>query len=313
MKRILVIRAGAVGDFILALPLLEAVRNAHAGAEIHILGYPPIAELARGRRLADDVHRVDAPAWAPLFARGGTLESDAAARLRAFDRVICVWPDGDGILRENLLRAGCGDVVSVNPLPASGAAIHAIDFMARQCEAQGLRFAGRAPRVFPTEKDTWWAERFMRVTGAGERALLALHPGSGSPRKNWPLDRYRAVAQEWVQRRDGNILLVSGPAEEENFEALAPLAEMDRVFPIRNETLPRLAAVLARCEVFLGNDSGISHLAAAVGTPTVAVFGPTDPVVWGPRGKRAIVLGGGGDVSSVQVPEVLAALDELLE
>jgi len=312
MKRILVIRGGAVGDFVLSLPLLDAVRKAYDGARIHVLGYRHIAELARGRRLSDDVDRVDALEWAPLFGRGGALGNEARAWLRAFDFVICIWPDGDGTIRENLIRAGCGDVLSVNPLPEPGSGIHAIDFMARQCEGRGLGFTGRAPRVFPSERDTWWAERFMRVTGAGERPLLGIHPGSGSPRKNWPLDRCLAVAREWVRERGGNILLVSGPAEEDRFDALSPLAGMERAVAIRSEKLPRLAAVLARCEAFLGNDSGISHLAAAAGTPTVAVFGPTDPIVWGPRGKRVAVLGGGGDTARVEVADVIGALNGLL-
>jgi heptosyltransferase-2 len=113
------------------------------------------------------------------------------------------------------------------------------------------------------------------------RGFLAVHPGSGSPSKNWPLMRFLDAAR----RLSGASpwLLVAGPAEE---ALVAPRGSiLAREWPLRV-----LAAVLARAGLFLGNDAGVSHLAAAAGAPTLALFGPTDPALWAPVGPRVLTL-----------------------
>jgi ADP-heptose:LPS heptosyltransferase len=131
--------------------------------------------------------------------------------------------------------------------------------------------------------------------------FLAVHPGSGSPAKNWPFDRFVETARRLSPGRPW--LLVLGPAED----AAAPPAGaiVARGLPLR-----RLAAVLARAGRFLGNDSGVSHLAAACGTRTLALFGPTDPAQWAPVGQSVRTLraasGRPGDLAVDDVVEVAA-------
>jgi len=284
------IRGGAIGDFILTLPVLEAIRRNDDAAEVEVLGYPAIAEMVVGRRLADAARRVDGVEWAALFSASGELAETEREYIAGFDRVVCVWPDSDNVIRENLARAGARDVVHADPIPPQGDAIHAARFVARQCERAGLRVETIEPRLYPSERDRWWTERFMRVTCAGERPLLGMHVGSGSPKKNWPAERFAEVARQWVARRPGHVLLVAGPADDPPLEKLAAPIAHDAVFLLRNEALPRVAAALERCEAFVGNDSGIAHMAAAVRTPTVVLFGPTDPEVWRPLGPKVTVL-----------------------
>jgi len=315
MGRTLVIRGGAVGDFILTLPVLDALRLAHPSDEIYLLGYPEIAEIAVGRRYADAVGRVDAVEWAPLFSPGARLEEKEVRFLRSFDRIVCIWKDEDAVLCENLRLASGRPVLHLDPIPPPSARIHAVDFIAEQCTRAGLRLTNRRPRIFPAPRDTWWAERFMRVTGAGRGPLLGMHPGSGSPAKNWPVSKFVSLAEYWIRSRDGRVLVTMGPAEEGLAGAFdGARGREDHIFVLRNEAMPKVAACLERCDAFVGNDSGITHMAAAVGTRTLALFGPTDPAVWGPRGERVsvIVPESGREMAGIRLRSVISSLEELV-
>jgi heptosyltransferase-2 len=314
MKRILVIRGGAIGDFIFTLPVFEALKMRDPDAEVDVLGYAGIGELAVGRRHAANLRRVDGAEWAALFSPAGRLAETERRYLSGFDETYCIWPDADSVIGENLLRAGSRRVVSVDPGPVEGKGVHVVDHIARQCEKAGLAVQYREPHLYPSERDRIWAEHYLRVTGAGDRPLLALSPGSGSPGKNWPAEHYAAVARRWV-KRSRYALIVSGPAEEKMTEELRRSLGEDGVFFLSNEPLPCLAATLERCEGFVGNDSGITHMAAAVRTPTLAIFGRTNPALWQPRAPRVKVLQPaqpGAELATLRPAEVLREVEALL-
>ena len=130
--------------------------------------------------------------------------------------------------------------------------------------------------------------------------MLAAHPGSGGKQKNWPAARFAELmagcARKWGRVLAPRWLLICGPADEQvcqevlNFLA-APVGAAAKEHPViprlvRGVSLVHLAAILAACKGYVGNDSGVTHIAAAVGTPTLAVFGPTDPKIWGPVGPN---------------------------
>lgn len=125
-----------------------------------------------------------------------------------------------------------------------------------------------------------------------EPGFAVIHPFSGSARKNWPLERFRALAE----RLPVQVRWCAGPEE-----ALENAVRFDDLYD--------LGCWLGKARLYIGNDSGITHLAAAVGTPTVALFGPTDPRVWAPRGPCVTVIRGAeGSMASIAVEEVLARL-----
>jgi ADP-heptose:LPS heptosyltransferase len=131
------------------------------------------------------------------------------------------------------------------------------------------------------------------------RGFLAVHPGSGSPSKNWPLTRFLEAARSLSGASPW--LLVAGPAEE--VLVAPPGSILAREWPLRV-----LAAVLARAGLFLGNDAGITHLAAAAGAPTLALYGPTDPALWAPVGPRVLTLRApGGSLAKLDLDDVVSA------
>jgi heptosyltransferase-2 len=112
---------------------------------------------------------------------------------------------------------------------------------------------------------------------------VAIHPGSGSPRKNWPVDHWAELGHLLLDQAVApQLLLIGGEADHEKLEQLRSAWRHAPILVARDLPLPALAAVIERSQLFLGHDSGISHLAAAVGAPGLLLFGPTDPAIWSP-------------------------------
>ena len=121
---------------------------------------------------------------------------------------------------------------------------------------------------------------------------MVVAPGSGHPAKNWPLNHYYALTRALTWEQGLKIGWLAGPAEAALLPVLSGLAGAYGHVLLANLPLTRVAVVISRCRLFLGGDSGLTHLAAALGVPVLALFGPTDPRVWAPPGTRVRVLTG---------------------
>ena len=159
-------------------------------------------------------------------------------------------------------------------LPPAGEGLHAADFFLRQAGCKSLPAIPAIPCP----------------SAAEPRDFVVIQPFSGSARKNWPLDRYRELAE----RLPFPVRWCAGPEEQ-----------LDNA--VRIEDLYDLACWIRSARLYIGNDSGITHLAAAAGSRTIAIFGPTDPAIWAPRGQNVRVVRGALD--NISVEEVLAAVD----
>jgi ADP-heptose:LPS heptosyltransferase len=189
-----------------------------------------------------------------------------------------------------------------NPRPSG--AEHASRHLARPLSELGAAVPEAIPSIV-AERDALAAP--SSLLARLPHRFLALHPGSGSPRKNWPAERFLALAQ--IASPDRPWLLVAGPADDAAVDLLAsdPRAVVASGQPARG-----LGALLARAEAYVGNDSGVSHLAAAFGAPTLALFGPTDPSVWSPVGSRVTVLRSPtGRMEDLPLDEAVAGLERL--
>lgn len=289
--RILVLRGGAIGDFLITLPALQLLRDSWPDARIELVGHAAAASLGVGAGVIDAIHSQHEARWSALF-RDGALPAALAAWLAEFDLVLNYWPDADGALARRFpLRPGQQFLSA----PAQPAVAPAARHFCESLRALGLSTSDFRSRLhLPSAND-------LGPSTSDLRRPLALHPGSGSPRKNWPLECWAQLCA----RLPPPLLIVGGEADTAALESLAGFGRTARNLP-----LPELALALSHCRLFLGHDSGISHLAAAVGTPCVLLFGPTDPAMWAPPGDHVRVIRRGDSPAAISVDDVLDALAE---
>lgn len=288
--RILVIRGGAIGDFIMTLPAIGALRERWPDAHIEILGYPHITELAHGRHYADALRSIEARPMAEFFIPKGTLDPSWKKYFGEFQLIVSYLFDPDEIFADNVRSCGPKQYIRASPRPED---LPAAQHYCRPLEALAIYVDAPQPRIFPSESDRVVARQFL--------GRAAIHPGSGSEKKNWPVEKFAALARWLVDELDMQLLVVQGEADERAVTGLLKLIEARPVKIAQGLKLPELAAVLEGCALFAGNDSGITHLAAAVRVPTVAMFGPASTPVWQPTGERVRVIEfGEGDIASAR-------------
>lgn len=287
MRRILVLRGGALGDLIVTLPTLALLRQRWPEAHLTLVGNPTAGRLALARGLIAELLSQHEGRWAPLHETS-SLPASLAAWLASFDLVINFWPDPDGALRRHFPTRAGQIFLEAKALPPAGsgpAAAHFQSALAPLGLPPGPLLYPLSPAAAPSQ----------------ERSAILIHPGSGSPRKNWPLANWLRVARELPVRP----VFILGEAEIPRWDA-ASEATAD-LATLRNRNLEELIAELSGCRLFLGHDSGISHLAAGCGTRCVLLFGPTDPAIWAPPSPQVRVLQTDADLSSINPESVLAA------
>ena len=292
-QSVLVIHQGALGDFVLALPALETLRKVFPQAKSVMMGYPRILELVERRFYADDILSVDQKGMASFFAQEGSLDPALSQFFKRFDLVVVFGRDGEGTIIRNLKRVCEGRVLHVRSFPAWDEKVHLTDHLLRQIAQYGFPASRSIPKLYLKEEDRQWARDFWKNKGvtSEERSRVAiLHPGSGSKKKVWPLNRFLDLAHRLQDDLGSKILIVLGPAEGPEVQKAFEGIGSNMPVVAKELTLLQLASVMEGCRFFAGNDSGISHLAAAVGLPTVAIFGPTDQRVWSPRGEKTFVV-----------------------
>lgn len=290
IKHILIIRPGAIGDVIITLPAFFAIRSHFYNAHIEIMGYASFLEMVKGRFYADTVSRFDQTDISGLFIKDAQLPEYLEKRLHGMDMIISFLLDKDGIFIENLKATGARHVVHYEPFPAHGERIHIIDHFLKFLHLIDIPFYHDMPRIFLQEHDRYFGDNFIKDRIADpQKMLIAIHPGSGSRQKCWPVESYAELLL-WLNKEMAvQPLIVSGPSDVEIIEELKVRVKESFIL-VDHLPLPHLAAVIKRCNLFIGNDSGITHLAAALGTRTIAIFGPTDPSIWGPRGEQVKIL-----------------------
>ncbi|MCX7031268.1 MAG: methyltransferase domain-containing protein [Spirochaetes bacterium] len=286
----LVYHAGALGDFVTALPAIAVWRRQRAvGGLLVLLGRPAHAALAAG--VVDDAWDAGGARFASLFA--GQPSPEVRALLADVGSAFVFAPEAAGIVR-GLQRCGVRDVVRQDPFPKER--VHVVDHHLSLFPDVALAPEERLPRVAVPD-------------GAGPSPSarpIVIHPGSGSPTKNWPIARFIELARLLESR--GSIVWVVGPAEEESGTAAAIDGAIPEARVWRNLPLSELAGRLAGARLFVSDDSGVAHLAAAVGCPVVVLFGASDPAVWAPRGRSVTVVGDGTrGMEAIGVEAVIAA------
>ncbi len=293
VQSFLVIHQGALGDFILALPALETVRKAFPHAKSVVMGYPRILELVEKRFYSDEISSIDQRGMATFFVRDGALDLALSQFFNRFDLIVVFGKDGEGTVVGNLRRVCRGQILAINSFPPWDERIHLTDHLLKQFAQYGFPASEPIPRLRLKESDREGARDFWRRKGVAPEdrsKIVLLHPGSGSKKKVWPLDHFLNLAHTLRDHLGSKILIILGPAEGPEVQRAFEGKGSTEFIIAKGLTLLQLASVMEGCRFFIGNDSGVSHLAAALGLPTIAIFGPTDRRVWSPKGEKTFVV-----------------------
>ena len=259
MRTGLVYHTGALGDLIVAVPAIEYWARDRCVERPVLLGRGHPGELLQAAGVVDERWDAGAAWFAPAY-RGSPPALPAPV-----DAALAFTAPG-GPVERALAAAVSGPVSVVRPVPARRQPI--------------VRHHLRAVGAGPAD------DRVPALALAAEPrhgARVAIAPGSGSARKNWPLDRFAAVAD--ALRPDARVTWLLGPAEE---ELRPPAAGGDLI--VRGRPIARTAQAISSCRLLLGNDSGLAHLAAALSVPVVALFAVSDAAVWAPTASGSPVL-----------------------
>ncbi len=273
---------------------MSLLAPSHAGAAL----------LGRGPCEVDSVLSWESATFAGLLTDDPGVSSELRGALAPFQAVIAYSASAD-LLHGLAQAAPSVELVAQPPLPPA-AGPHASNWLARAVVRLGGDPAVTPPIFAASEAETAQAQPWLDRLAP---RFVAIHPGSGAPRKNWPADRFAALAERLAAGR--SFLLVEGPADA---EAAAPASAIPGAVHARDLPPRVLGTVLARAGVYVGNDSGGSHLAAAWGAPVLTLFGPTDPALWAPVGPRVNVLRANDErMDSLELEDVERGAREILE
>ena len=314
--KILFIRGGALGDFIVTLPTLRLLRQRWPEAHIEVLGHPRISEIALHRTYLNGVRSVDHGPLSAFFTPRAVLDPAWMDYIGGFDLVLSYFYDPDGLFLLNLQRCKPGRILTHSPrVPEEFGRPAALHF-AGMLEPLGLALADDvASDLFPSPEDVAAGRAFLTGLKSGTR-LVAIHPGSGGNAKNWPMNSWAELGRR-LSSAAGNLalLLVEGEADAEPAQFMVEAWKDLPHLRARWLPLPILAALLRETSLYLGHDSGITHLAAASrrDLPVIALFGPTDPAIWAPPRTNVHVLKGAPALDDLTVDEVFQTAQSVLE
>lgn len=287
IERILVIRSGAIGDFIVTLPVIQLLRRAFPGAWLALVAKARVRQLVQS--LVDEFIDIDGTLLLPFFAERMDPACDEFRHLNTFDLIIS-YLGSAGKVSANLLSLPQPMVVNADPLPPPDYSRHITEFLLEPLSQLIDTSSPPFPSVAIPEDAKDRTRGFLLASGVSSSApLIAVHPGSGSRDKTLaPATFSRAVAQFQQRLPRAHVLVVEGEADEKYVSAFRRELRTPHL-NVKNRNLVEVASLLSHASLFLGNDSGIAHLAAAVGVPTIAVFRTSNPKVWAPRGSHVWV------------------------
>ena len=299
IRRVLIIFPGALGDLMCLTPALAAISRRHSGASVELMARFELGRLVAGRSVVARAHSIDAREVGALF--GDETAGDARRFFGDFDRIYSFFASDDARFRERLAAATDAEVSFHSFRPTGEGHV----------SAGYLREVGKGAwildaRIEPTADDLA-AARALLESKCDVSNLVVIFPGSGSPAKNWPADKFAALAS--TLSKPSSVAVILGPAET----SMEPVFREAGIPVLKDLELPTVAAIASIASAFVGNDSGVAHLAAAVGASGMVIFGPTDPVRWRPIGSGRIDILKREPIDSVETREVAGALLKFVE
>jgi lipopolysaccharide heptosyltransferase III len=278
-SRVAVIRLRSLGDCVLTTPALALLRRHRPDLKITVIVEPRFAAIFEGNADVDEIRPGAARADLALNLHGGTRSMILTAACRAGVRA------GFAHHRYSLLYST--KITTAQEILGVSRRVHTAEHL-----ASAMFFLGVPPAEIPRAK-------LFAALAPDLPPYAVIHPFASAPEKAWPADRFTAVARHLRDRLGLEPVFLAGPDDDP--------AAFSQFRICRNEPLARVKSLLSGAQLFVGNDSGPAHIAAAFGVRVVALFGASDPVTWGPWRTEAHVLTGG--MASIAVEDVVAAVE----
>ncbi len=299
-RTITIVRGGAIGDFVLTLPAIQALWSHYPGHTQQIVGNPGIVQLAHPEKIVD----IHSPSLIGLYSDSVRSDPELNSVFGDSAVVLAYTTQGSAQFAQRLSESTSARILVHDPRP-DGSSEHIGEQLFAPVQAADLADSFDLPRIDLTPSEL---ELSVRLLGEStELHTIVVSPGSGGRRKCWPIERYADIVEE-VVAIGLRAVVILGPAEE-HLADRSFLRSSRYVRIVQPPDLVQLAGLLQSADLYIGNDSGPSHIAAAVGVPSVVLFGPTDPALWAPRGRSVEVIESpDGDMDSLGVDSVLECL-----
>ncbi|MGQ9628446.1 MAG: lipopolysaccharide heptosyltransferase II [Anaerolineae bacterium] len=313
IERILVVKLSDIGDVLTATPALRALRQSFPAARLDVLLPPHSAPVLEGSPLADELITFEKSLYdRPLSALrpenlAATFRLGLALRRRGYDHFILLhhlttrWGAMkfaalalvSGAKRRIGLDNGRGWFLTDRIEDRGFGHKHEVEYCLEVVGRLGAETEDRRLEIAISPADENLAEEKLRGFEERGKPLIAIHPGTGGyiPARRWMPERFARVAEALAEGYGAKIVLVG--REDDGVAEVETCMKLEVLNLAGKTTLKELAALLRRCHLFIGADSGVMHLAAAAGVPVVALFGPTNPAAWGPWGTKSVVVRAG--------------------
>ena len=306
-QRGVILQPGAIGDCILTLPLAEFMKDSLRLGGIDIVGHTEYIGIFPGRTCVDGIRSIDSMNLHRLFVDTSVFDpADGDPLINVFSDyawIVTFLGEPNSNFEQNLIfTANCShsaEVITLSMKPPAEFPIHLTDFYTQQfVDQSGLSLEPRQVQrdgrlIKATEADVNKGREFLKEIYLEPcEKLVVIQPGSGGLHKCWHLDNFLAVAKE-LRSKGVEVVFLLGPAELERFSNATIKNISSAARCLTDLSLTQVVWLLSCSDGFIGNDSGITHLAAGMGVRTLAVFGPTNPAVYKPIGPAVTVLASG--------------------
>lgn len=303
-QRAVILQPGALGDCLLTLPLVRLLKEALDLGGVDLVGHAEYVGILPERTCVDSIRSIDTAELHRLFAAPGGFDlADRDPLIRMFadySWIISFLGEPGSDFEQNLIfTANCSrsaEVITLPLKPPASGRQHIAEFYVQQFAEQGgvpshqAKVPEKDVTIRVCEADRDRGVELLEQAGVDlSRRLVVIHPGSGGPRKCWHLENFLAVARE-LRDREMEVLFLLGPAEIERLRPSEKVQIHAAALCTAHLALCQVVGILSNADAFVGNDSGVTHLAAGMGVRTVALFGPTDPAVYRPLGRSVVVL-----------------------
>jgi len=303
-QRAVILQPGALGDCLLTLPLVRVLKETLGLSGADIIGHTEYTGIFPGRSCVDGVRSMDSTQLHRLFVEPAKFDlvdwDPLISVFAAYSWIVTFLGEPGSNFEQNLIfTAHCShsaEVITLSMIPPEGSKHHIAEFYVQQFAGQsGLSIDQAAipmnrPLLRVTEADRdCGVELLDQMEIDLARKLVVIHPGSGGRRKCWYLENFVAIAKS-LRARDLEVLFLLGPAEVERLHPIEEAHMHGVARCVSHLSLTQVVGLLSCADAFLGNDSGVTHLAAGIGVRTFAVFGPTDPTIYRPIGPAVTVF-----------------------